>query len=197
MASARYDIAAKAEGNPDRETMSGSMLQSLLEDRFQLKIHRETRVGPVYALTVAESGFKLKERTTPCAPPPQFDKANPPTKQAKLAMMRDTCGMRMATTGPNRLLELNGSTVAQFAKNMEINYLDLPLIDRTGIPGMFDFHLEFAGDELVANPNGDPRPPAGPSLFTAIEEQLGLKLERTRGPSDVLVVDRLDRPSEN
>ena len=104
----------------------------------------------------------------------------------------DACGMRMMT-GPNRMLDFKGMTIAGLAANLSLSVTDLPVIDRTGIAGLFNIHLEFAGDDLAVAAD----PPTGPSLFTALEEQIGLKLERTRGPSDVLVVDEVERPSEN
>jgi len=191
----QFDIHAKAEGNPSGSVMMGPMLQSLLEDRFQLKIHRETREGPVYALTVAKGGFKLQPRTADCPPPPTFDPANPPNPAAMRAAASapDACGMRM-TTGQNRIVEFKGTTIASFATNLSLNVTDLPVIDRTGITGLFNIHLEFRADDFATT---DAPATGGPSLFTALEEQLGLKLERTRGPSDVLVVDKVERPSEN
>jgi len=198
-----YAIEAEAEGSPDRRTMHGPMLQALLEDRLQLKIHRETREIPVYALTVAKGGPKLQPfqdgscvRTVPGEPRPA------PSEKPFCGLI----GMRRGKSGPNITWDVVGVKFVDFSQYFGL-ILDRPLIDRTGITGV-DFHLEFAPDETtasVANPFGPdsgvqaaPSDPAGGlSIFTAFQEQLGLKLESAKGPGEFLVIDHVERPSEN
>ena len=171
------------------------MLQALLEDRFRLKVHRETRQVPVYALTVARGGPKLQARDESCIaldystfPRP----ALPPGKRR----CDDSVGGRK---GPNTTLNLDDGTVDYFCKLLGL-MLDRPIVDKTGIPGKYGFHLEFATDQstpgaLEFGPLSDD--PSAPSVFTVVQQELGLKLEPTRGPREFLVVDRVERPSEN
>jgi bla regulator protein BlaR1 len=192
-----YVINAKAEGTPSQEMMQGPMLQALLEDRFKLKIHRETREIPVYALTVAKSGSKLKPfKEGSCTSMPL---TFPP---AALAPGQRYCKAMVGLIKP--AVEAEGSTLAEFSKLLEL-ILDRPVMDTTGIMGRFDIHLEFAPDESTPRllpARGDAAgatlsDPAGAPIFTAIQEQLGLKLVPAKGPGEFLVIDRVERPSEN
>jgi uncharacterized protein (TIGR03435 family) len=184
--SERYNINAKAEGNPSREVMNGPMLQKPLEDRLKLRIHRETKEVPVYALTVAKNGPKLH---------PFVDGSCGEGKDGK-----PRCGfggIRMA--GVNLILETRKVGVTEFAKNV-LSVLDRPVVDKSGITGLFDFHLEFAPDETTpALPRlkTSDDSASGPSIFTAMQEQLGLKLEPAKGPGEFLVIDSVERPSGN
>jgi len=216
--SERYAINAKAEGTPSGSTMRGPMLQALLQDRFQLKAHVESRDVPGYALTVAKGGPKLtphqegncvdiglvKPLTT--APPPHTPGERPVI-----------CGASHfgKGTGPNVTLEVPGVSLDYFARTfLGIAFWGRPVINKTGITGLFDIHLEFSPDEstpgppgnglgprAAANPDGGPPAgdsiPAGPSIFVALQKQLGLKLEPIKGPRESLVIDRVERPSEN
>jgi uncharacterized protein (TIGR03435 family) len=177
----RFDIEARAEGNPQDEMMAGPMLQTLLEDRFKLKVHREIRERPVYALTVAKSGLKLQ-----------------PLKHA--CQLPDPCGVgKMRSNGQNMTLDTRAVSMVDFTALLG---LDRPVVDKTDVAGLFDFHLEFVLDGATpGNPFGshDPAPSgdsAGPSIFTAIQK-LGLRLESTRGPVEFLVIDHVERPSAN
>jgi bla regulator protein blaR1 len=191
--SASYDINAKAEGNPSVPMMLGPMMQKLLEDRFQLKIHRQTSEGPVYFLTVARGGPKLQPfaegSCTPWSVPP------PPLQPGA-----KYCGNMINGISPS--VEALGTTLDEFSKTLRV-VLDRPVIDKTGITGRFDLRVKFSreGTELAGIALKEPRPasePNGPpSIFTAIQEQLGLRLESGRGPVDVLVIDHIERPSEN
>jgi uncharacterized protein (TIGR03435 family) len=169
----RYDIEAKAEGNPDR-TQIMRMLQTLLADRFQLKIRREQREGAIYALTVAKGGPKLA--------------AADPLKDGERA------GVFNGRTGSPTAAALSywkhgrHASMAMLSNSLE-GTLGRPVRDRTGIAGDFDFRFEYTADELST---GDL-----PSLFTAVQAQLGLKLESTKGPVETLVVDRAEKPSAN
>lgn len=164
------------------------MLQSLLEDRFQLKVRREAKEAPVYILSVAKNGARMK-----------------------LSAGQDTVG-RGVPRGSMRLnpragyLAGNGIAVAKLAGILsEPGVLGRPVIDRTLMDGLYDFILEWSpepGPGPVAPGVSDP-PPAqstdisGPSIFTAIQEQLGLKLESSKGPVAVLVVDSVQKPAGN
>jgi bla regulator protein blaR1 len=190
-----YDISAKAEGTPSPETMQGPMLQALLEDRFKLKIHRETREVPVYALTTAKGGAKLKrfEEGSCTAMPLAYPlPALPPGQRF--------CKVRVALINPT--VDAEGSTLTEFSKLLELVF-DRPVIDTTGITGRFDIHLEFARDENTPGlrPGGDvagvPEPNAGQSIFTVLQQQLGLKLVPAKGPREFLVIDHVEKPSEN
>jgi len=196
--SERYYIDAKAEGPQAQEMMRGPMMRTLLEDRFKLKIRRETRQGPVYELKVAQGGLRLESVANgSCTPIEEFDFRKLAPGQ-KLPLICD--GARIQ----NGKLDFLAMSIADFCQNLAWNGLDRPVIDKTGIAGKFNFHIEFAPDE--ANPGflsagGDPAAappdPAGPSIFTALQQQLGLKLERATGPVEFLVIDHVERPSEN
>lgn len=198
-----YLINAKAEGNPSPEMMQGPMLQALLEDRFQLKVHRETKQVPVYALTVAKGGAKLEPSPEgSCVPMPMTFPLPPLAEGQKYC--RNMVGGRH---GQNVTLNVESASLDEFAKLASL-VLDRPVIDKTGIAGKFAIRLEFAIGEPTPRylPGGDlagvaPTPeatsdPPGPSIFAAME-QIGLKLERAVGPREFLVIDHVARPSEN
>jgi len=179
----RYDIVAKAAGEvrPNlNEQMS--MLRKLLADRFQLTFHSEQKELRVYALTVAKGGPRLKESTvsldaSPEGPPPLIFVVSP------------------------QLVRLPGrnATMAELASVMQRAAIDYPVLDRTGLSARYDFDLEFTPDETVfggAQGKGTDDS-TQPGLFGAIQQQLGLRLEPTRGPVEVLVIDRVARPSDN
>lgn len=196
--SRRYVINAKADAASSQETMQGPMLQALLEDRFKLKIHRETREVPVYELTVAKGGPKLApskatSREGSCTP---ADAAQPgPPSQGKWPK----CGLLLIRTqGPNVTLEPPGISLDAFATNVLPTLLDRPVINKTGVAGLFDIHVEFAVDESTPGLRLAPsdQPPEA-SIFTAIQEQMGLKLESAKGPGQFLIIDSVERPSEN
>lgn len=210
----QYDLAAKADGspsggalgNPRVAQMSGPMLQTLLEDRFQLKIHRATRQGAVYTLTIAKNGPKLEPaKGGGCTPrdldhmPPSFALGQPrPIFCDEVMIGGDRRGL---------MLEGHGMTMAEFAHGLvEGVLLDRPVIDKTGFTGVFDFHLRCApadsgdgGGKGGGRANAGAAPPVDtePSIFEALEKQLGLKLVAEKGPVEFLVIDHVERPSEN
>ncbi len=191
--SASYEINAKAEGNQTVAMMMGPMLQALFEDRFQLKIHRQTTEGPVYFLTVARGGPKLHPTEGSCMP--YFGYPKPPLPTGQKYCERMISGIKPS-------VQADGATLDEFSKTLRL-VIDRPVIDKTGITGRFDIRLEFlregTGLEAIQlsgpSPASDPR--GVPSIFTAIQEQLGLKLESGRGPVDMLVIDHIEKPSEN
>ena len=206
----RYTIEAESEGAPGQEMMRGPMMQAFLEDRFRLKIRRETREVPVYELAVAEGGPKLQ----PSA--------------AKTSSNRLHTELKIIT------VEAQAIGLGEFSWLLSSRYAGLgrPVIDKTGIAGLFDFRLVYARDGIrpglgagagPASParsvsvvvrcnasnvcegtsrvggapdTGGPDASAAPSIFTALQ-QLGLKLEQTKGPGEFLVIDSVERPFGN
>ena len=181
--SERYEILAKAPGDARpslQEQMA--MLRALLGDRFKLTIHRERKEMSVYALTVSKGGSKLKVSTVS----PDATPEGPPA----LAFVVMPGVLRL----PARYASMD-----EFASLLQRSALESPVVDQTGLTGRYDFDLEFAIDETLfggALGKGLDEP-TKPSLFGALPEQLGLKLEATRGPVSAIVIDHAERASEN
>jgi bla regulator protein blaR1 len=171
-----FAIDATAEGHPSVTMMQGPMLQALLEDRFKLKIHFETRQGPIYELTAPKGVSKLKPFQGSCTPMPSTVPFPPLPPQAY-------CQLLISPVS----LNAEGSDLTEFSGLLSLK-LDRPVIDRTGIAGKFDIHLQFSPDNAIDSND--------PTLFTAVQE-LGLKLVPAKGPIEVLVIDHVERPSEN
>lgn len=215
----RYEINAKAEGTPSLEMMQGPMMQAILEDRFKLKVRRETREIAVYAMTPVKSGPKLQaledgncDDSLDIQPRPGRMTPDEMTEFLQPGQKPRCRQIGFTSWGPGDLnwtVHVKYMTLAQFA-NAISRAFDRPVVDRTGVAGMFSFRLKFARDQATerlsipfrnippqANLAEAPSEPAGPSIFTAMQEQLGLKLDASRGPGDFLVIDAIDRPSEN
>lgn len=189
-----YDITAKPEdGAGSTPDQTRAMLRSLLEDRFKFACHTETREMPVYALVVAKGGPKLK----------------PTTGDNDVFEGRGPAGPGRGR-GPGVRIsrgEINASDapVSMLADQLS-RILGRNVIDKTGLPGNYDFVLKFTeegGQPMMmrapgADPNAPPPPEnQNPSIFAALQEQLGLKLESQKGPVKVYIVDRIEKPSEN
>jgi len=164
-ATAHFDIETKAEGEtaPDKAHFE-AMLQSLLADRFQLKIHRETRDMPVYALVVGKGGSKLKD-------------ADPNGHQG--SVMVNATGVHM---------NYSHNTMGQLADHLS-DTAGRPVLDRTNLPGEYALKLDFSinnGNEFE-----------NPSMPTALQDQLGLRVESEKAPVEILVIDGAEKPSEN
>jgi uncharacterized protein (TIGR03435 family) len=195
----RYLIDAKPERAASQEMMHGPMMQAILEERFHLKIRRETREVPGYALTAAKGANRLQRfQEGSCL---LVDLTQFPTPPAPPGQKNCLNGV-FAGTGQNRIFQAQGISLDRFSSLIGWA-VDRPVFDKTGIPGLFDFHLEFAPDEATPTLTDPTLPPAqpsdepaGPSLFAAIQE-LGLKLEPARGPKEFLVIDHVERPSAN
>jgi uncharacterized protein (TIGR03435 family) len=183
----RFEIRAKADGRFSQAMMNGPMLQALLEDRFKLKLHRESRVGTVYALTIAKGGPKLQPFKEGSCITMDLENPTPPASE-KLPFLCGTISGRRS--GPNQIMDVHGMSLDEFSK-FGMGLFGHPVINETGIAGKFDVHLEFVPNNTAADD------PSGPSIFTALQEQLGLKLIPAKGSIDVLVIDRVERPSEN
>ncbi|MGA3185964.1 MAG: TIGR03435 family protein [Bryobacteraceae bacterium] len=194
--SLHYDISAKAE-NTLKQGEFPLLLQSLLEDRFQLTIRRETKELPIYALVLARKDGKLGPKLTEstesgCTTPDPTKPPAPPEPGQRY------CGNMMMSP---RSLTAVSLPVADIIP-MLARTLGRTIVDKTGLTGKFDIGLEWTPDEnqLSMMPADAPRPPvdsAGPSIFTALQEQLGLKLESQKGPVEIFVIDRAEKPSAN
>jgi len=184
-----YTIDAKADGPANQETLMGPMLQALLEERFRLRVHRETKDVPTYDLVVAKNGPKLKPFDNSCTPvdwskPPQ----DTPPPNGPGDCRNSASGTRSHWSATWHGIGLGDFIVAAFGGRVA----DRPVIDKTGIKGLFDIHLEFAREDVPDAPD------AAPSIFDALQEQLGLKLAPSTGPAGVsLVIDHVEKPSEN
>jgi uncharacterized protein (TIGR03435 family) len=176
----KYDLNGKpdGEGQPSVDQWK-AMMQKLLADRFQLKFHHEKKELPVFALVVAKTG-------------PKVTKSEGDPNGAPSLLFRG-----LGT------LPVRNATMADFASVMQSAVLDRPVVDQTGLVGRFDFVLTWTPDETqFASVGGVPpaptdKPDAPPDLFTAIQQQAGLKFEASKAPVDVMVIDRVEKPSEN
>jgi len=164
---ARYDIEAKAQGDPSRPEVM-AMLRTLLFERFQLKMRRETKVVPVYNLIAAGKG-----------PKPVSSSAAEPT--VRLHRIPPTSG-----SGMSYILTAQKISMERFSNSL-ISTVGRPVFDRTGLKGEFDLKLNYADEDDTD----------APSLYKAIQAQLGLKLQPAKGRIEFLVMDHAERPSEN
>ena len=184
----KYAIEATAPGVTDRFVLAGTMLRTLLEERFRLKIHRETENVPMMALRVAKSGFKLK----PMKEGDCEEASGPPP------WPKQPCGFMTRSSGTVSRLHYVSFRLSFLARVLS-EEVRLHVIDETGISGEFLIDLQFVSDDMAARAAGDPLgaelPGAGATLFTALEQQLGLKLEKTTGPSGFIVIDSIERPT--
>lgn len=190
LSSARYDIDAKIDSSmvdelkklsPDESTLAQQhMLQELLADRFKLTVHRETKNLPIYTLGITKNGSKLQE-----------------AKPGEIASS--------SYSGPGRTQSITGQarSIASLVRMLSVT-LGCPVLDKTGLPGKYDFKLEWTPDNgqipSGSKPDDGTSPQPGSnafSIFTAIQEQLGLKLVSGKGPVDILVIDHVERPSAN
>jgi uncharacterized protein (TIGR03435 family) len=167
----RFDIVGKAEGNPSHAEVM-AMLQTLLADRFQLKVHQETKEGNIYALVVGKNGPKLK---------PPVGEAN---ARSMIYLQRIT---PRDQPGINYALDGHKATMVMLAGRLT-DEVRRPVLDHTGLTGEFDFNVAYSIDD---------NPETGPSIFNALQEQLGLRLETTKGPIETLVIEHAEKPSGN
>jgi len=176
----RFDV----DGVPDMEGTPSvkqfrMLIQSLLADRFKLVFHHDQRELSVYALTVGKNGPKLTETVRKANDLPDF------------------------SIGRLGVLTVINVTMRDFCHGMQSVVMDKPVVDQTGLKNRYDFSLTWTPDESqfvqmgarIPSPTNDPNAP--PGIYTAIQEQLGLKLQATKAPADVIVVDHVEKPSEN
>jgi uncharacterized protein (TIGR03435 family) len=176
VATDEYDIDLVVADGVQVNQCEEAVLAELMADRFQLKFHREQRVMAVYVLEVAKGGPKLKAA--------------------------DANSVENSGCEHLGVCNFHKRTLANFARFMQFVVTDKPVVDKTGVTGEFDFTLKWMPDESQFNGMGFRVPvPDGtaplPGLFTAIQERLGLKLEPQKIPAEVLVIDHVERPSEN
>jgi uncharacterized protein (TIGR03435 family) len=212
--SERYDIVAKADTPNITREMLKVLLQSLLAERFNLKFHRDTKELPIYALVVGKNGHKL--HASEIQPNTQGDaQAANPSKPGQTgggtggavevagAPVKSGSQIRMGRGQLNAQMTPVSAIAAMLAQQ-----LGRPVIDKTDIKGNFDFSLQwtpdetqrgigFGGMEKPATDSPLPSDPTSPSIFTAVQEQLGLRLEATKGPVEILVIDRIEKASGN
>jgi uncharacterized protein (TIGR03435 family) len=178
-----YDVQAKMDSaiaeqlqklGPDQRRLARQqMLQALLTDRLNLKIHHESKELPVYWLVTAKDGPKLQESKAP-------DSDSNEGKDSR---------SEGSGRAPGEPLPFHHSQIATLARFLS-GQLRRPVLDKTGLTGKYDFTLQWARGESQTDSNG-------PSLFTAVQEQLGLKLEAKKSPSEIIVIDHVERPSGN
>jgi uncharacterized protein (TIGR03435 family) len=200
----RFDVTGTGTA-PGRDGSQFDKVKSLLTDRFKLVTHMETREQPVYALVLARRdgtlGMKMTPSSTDCSPTGPNGRGRGPAPLLAPGE-RPKCGLLF---GPGRLFA-SGQTVSSLASDLS-RFVGRMVVDRTGLTGTYDVELEFApnpginvgGRDMPHAPAGDA--PAtnsdGPSIFAALQEQLGLKLESTRGPVNVLVIDGAKKPTQD
>ena len=193
----RYDISAKMAGTPipgpEAMKLQRRRVQDLLQERFKLAVHNENRELPIYELTVAKGGPKLKAAA--CT---EADPKNP--APAPGATIMDYCGFSGFFKGR---FAASSATTADLVKALA-NLLDRAVVDKTGLRGRFHVVLTFAiDDNTIRFPDAPFGPDAAaednsaPNIFTAIQEQLGLKVDSSKGPVDVMVIDHAEKPSAN
>ena len=210
----RFDITAKAPGDATPQQMN-AMLETLLADRFKLKVRRETRQSDVYRLVKARADGKLGEALKPAAvncdmargraggPPPGPGAGPAPARgPAPAGPMMGPCQFLIA---PGRF-QVAGQSMAAFANSLGMQ-VGRPVLDETGLQGAYDFTLTFmpdpggrgmpAGPPPPGAPELPPIDPNAPALPTALQEQLGLRLESAKGPVEMIVIDSIDQPTED
>jgi uncharacterized protein (TIGR03435 family) len=167
-----YDIVAKAEGDePATKAQFRAMLQSLLADRFQLRLHREMRETPVYALTVGKGGPKFHE-----SPPDASELSN------------------ISVKGRNYMVTAPLATVDRLIDILTNFGMERPLVDRTGLTGTYSINLTYTPETHANRAEPDP---GDISIFTAVQEQLGLRLVPQTAPVEFLVIDHVEKPASN
>jgi len=167
----RFDIVGRASG-PAGDAQLFSMLQNLLADRFKLTMHRETKTAQGYALVVAKGGVKMQK----------------------------TDSKESHSSGGRGRIDAQGYSMCQLAERLT-RVMRAPVEDATGTPGGFNFTLTWSPDTLSTKPLAPDRPAIddsnAPSIFAALQEQLGLKLESRKVTMEVIVIDRAEKPGEN
>jgi uncharacterized protein (TIGR03435 family) len=192
----RFDIVAKVEGTPSPVARQ-AMLRTLLTDRFKLTVHGETRALPIYWLVMARNdgtlGPQLRRSDVDCAALDAARRRGEPPAPA-LPGPVPACALRFGVGQ----LTAKGMTMAQLAGMALSRFVNRVVVDRTGLSGGFDWTLEWTPDQApsgrAAAVESQTNDPNHPSLFTAVQEQLGLKLTSEKGPVQVLVIDAVERP---
>jgi uncharacterized protein (TIGR03435 family) len=184
MESEKFDVEGKPDqpGIPTVDQLK-AMIQKLLADRFSLTFHREQQELSVYAISVAKTGLKIAKEETNPIPVPAFGGA------------------------PRTGFNVRNATIEELAQVMQAQFMDQPVVDQTGLGSQrYNFVLKWTPDPSQRalgggiDPNTPPPAPdldAPPDLFTAIQQQLGLRLQNAKAPVDVLIIDKVEKPSDN
>jgi uncharacterized protein (TIGR03435 family) len=189
----RFAVEAKAETGSRVVTTEEiqEMLRSLLEDRFRLKVHRETRELPMYDLVLAKGGLKMKlsEDQTPPDPAPRGRRGT------AAGPVRGRTDIKVAEAGNVFSVTMAGTAVSMpvFINTLQEG-MDRPIVDKTGIEGLYDFKVTFT---IPPGPNGTPADADIYVSMLSVLQELGLKVESTKAPNSVLVIDRIEKPTEN
>lgn len=190
----RFDVNARSAENTADSAMN-PMMRTLLADRFKLVVRREMRDEPVYALVLARDDKRLGpslHASTECVTAPASNGRAGGPDPAAAPPGAPACGTRMLSDNRGTTIQSGKRTMADLARLLR-GVGDRDVIDRTGLAGTFDFELRYAPDSVRATAS-DPTQVL-PDVFTALQEQLGLKLESTRGPVEYLVIERIERPA--
>jgi len=204
----RFDMVAKLEGDSEFPPPGSGpdpimrAMQTLLADRFKLKLHREAREMDIYALVMAKAGGApgpgLKKSEVDCVAMQRARRGSPPP-QGPPPIPAGGGPIPCAIMGGPGLIRFGGFPISQIT-TMLGGMTGRMVVDRTGLTGTWEFVLTFAAEQRGQPPPGVDLPPAdptAPSIFTALQEQLGLKLEATKGPVDVTVIDSIEHPTED
>jgi uncharacterized protein (TIGR03435 family) len=202
----RYTIDAKAEGTESVAMMRGPMMQGLLEDRFKLKMHRETKETAVYALTVAQGGLRAPvAKEGNCVTEEGLFAKGPAGPMPGGSSPPPLCGGFLH--GPDGSDRSYRQTMTGLCAELS-TLLDRDVVDKTGVLGVFDIEMTLSLSDLFPGSQSDPRlaellasapnstDPAGSSIFAAVQK-LGLRLGPAKSPSEFLAIDHVERPSEN
>jgi uncharacterized protein (TIGR03435 family) len=186
----RYDIEARVDNSTadqlqklrraDRILVDQHMLQALLAERFGLRIHRETKEFPVYFLVVAKGGPKLQESK------PNPDDPNAPTNASWGGTVR----------GPLTISTAKGVPTEELASVLSRS-IGRMVLDKTGLTGKYDFTLQYVREQIAVTTSAEASDSSDTSIFKALQDQLGLKLESGKGPVEIIVIDHVERASGN
>jgi uncharacterized protein (TIGR03435 family) len=198
----RFDIDAKMDtavadalqklSSEEQRTARQRMLQAVLAERFQLTFHRESKVFQVYSLVIGKNGSKLHEAKS----------GDTYANGIKYPNGGGGAGATMMRMGPtSHTFTAQAVAISSLVNQIRLESPERPILDKTGLTGKYDFTLTYAPENTSAPVPGAspniPAEPAGPTLFVALEEQLGLKLEAGKAPVEIIVIDRVERPSGN
>jgi uncharacterized protein (TIGR03435 family) len=203
----RYDVLAKSEGSAAGQP-TAPMVQTLLEERFKVKVHKETKSSAVYILTAANGGPKLQPAKAGSCIEMDLNNLLPPVPPKSGEKMPNYCGMgRARSSGSLMVADWYGVSMAELAGRLLSSAAGLPVVDQTGLTQRFDVHIEFVPDHITGPvtlngvvtdlPAAAADPTAGPSIFSALEKQLGLKLTPGEAPLHVIIVDHAEKPTAN
>ncbi len=196
----RFDVTAKTEGDPGGPEQLRPMLRALLADRFQLKFRRETKDAMGFSLVVGKAGSKMKESEGGDVETDGPGGGRPGGPGGPGGPMRRNSMIRMG----RGLIDAASITMPELATQLA-QALGRSVTDKTGLKGNYELKLEWTPDDSQIQPIHDignetappPLDTMGGSLFTAVQEKLGLKLESSRGPVDLLIIEKVEKPAEN